>query len=157
MKQVTRSNQAIVTIEQHVANSGEIRGNNTFTYKLNDKAAKSKLLKAASRPPIDMEENSTSTNLIFSAGAWIHAVLPAIKYWSEVQDSKTCKIGDYTVQIGGIKESKEIKGKHINTQLVFFGDRDKVVCHMYNTTLLILVNGHGYKKLIEPFLKPFLT
>ena len=80
MKQVIGRNKEIVTIEQHLINSGETRGNTTFTYKLNDKAAKSKLLRAASRPPIDMEENSTSTNLVFSAGAWIHAVLPALRY-----------------------------------------------------------------------------
>ena len=36
-------------------------------------------------------------------------------------------------------------------------DREKVVCHFYNTTQLILVNGHGYKKFIDVFLKPFFT
>ena len=28
---------------------------------------------------------------------------------------------------------------------------------MYNTTQLILINGHGYQKFIDVFLKPFLT
>ena len=51
---------------------------------------------------------------------------------------------------------RRIKEKHVNTQVVFYADRDKVVCHMYNTTQLILVNGHGYKKFIDVFLKPFL-
>ena len=60
------------------------------------------------------------------------------------------------MKIGGVKSGKENKGKHVNTQVVFYADRDKVVCHMYNTTQLILVNGHGYKKFIDVFLKPFL-
>ena len=115
--------------------------------------AKAKLLKAARRQPIEIEENSTSSNLVFSAGAWIHAVLPSVRYWNEVKESKTCKIGDYEVEIGGIKENKETQGKHVNTQIVFLANRNKVVCHMYNTTQLILINGHGYKTFIDVFLK----
>ena len=30
-----------------------------------------------------------------------------------------------------------------------------VVCHLYNTTQRILVNGQGYENLIKIFLKPF--
>ena len=156
MKFLTSNNAEIISIEDHVKNSEMVK-ENVFNYKLNDKAAKNKLLKAANRPPIEIEENSTSTNMVFSAGAWVHAVLPATKYWGEVPDSKTCKIGDYTVQIGGVKESREMNGKRINTQIVFFAEREKIVCHMYNTTQLILINGHGYKKFIDIFLKPFLT
>ena len=62
---------------------------------------------------------------------------------------------DYAVKVGGVKQGKDNTGKHVNTQIVFFGDRDKIVCHLYNTTQLILINGHGYKKFIELFLKPF--
>ena len=43
----------------------------------------------------------------------------------------------------------------IDTQIIFYIDRDKVTCHCYNTTQLILVHGHGYKRLIDEFLKPF--
>jgi hypothetical protein len=82
--------------------------------------------------------------LIFSAGGWFHTVLPAVEYFKEVKGEETCKIGEYVVKIGGIKKGKEINGKHVNTQIVFFGDRDKIICHLYNTTQLILVNGHGY-------------
>ena len=64
-------------------------------------------------------------------------------------------IGDYTVKVGGVKLGKESSGKHVNTQIVFFADRHKIVCHFYNTTQLVLVNGLGYRKFIELFLKPF--
>ena len=158
MKAITINNDnEHQSIEQHVKNSELYKNVNTFDYKLNDKTAKAKLLKAAKRQPIDMEENSTSSNLVFSAGAWIHAVLPSVRYWSEVKESKTCRIGDYEVEIGGIKENKETQGKHVNTQIVFLANRNKIVCHMYNTTQLILINGHGYQKFIDVFLKPFLT
>ena len=40
-------------------------------------------------------------------------------------------------------------------QIIFYVDRDKIVCHLYNTTQRILVNGHGYQRFIEIFLIPF--
>ena len=59
------------------------------------------------------------------------------------------------IQIADIKTGKDASGKHIDTQIIFYIDRDKVTCHCYNTTQLILVNGHGYRRLIDEFLKPF--
>ena len=127
-----------------------------FEYVLSDKAAKGKLIKAAKRTtPFIVEENTSSSNLVFSAGAWQNAVGPAVKYWNQVEGDKTCKIGEYEVTIGGIKAGLEKSGKQVDSQIVFFADRSKVVCHMYNTTCLILVNGQGYKKLIDMFLAPF--
>ena len=151
-------NKEIVTFEEHVRSSDIHKGSNPctkFDYQLNDKATKSKLLKAAKRVPLEIEEYSTSSTLSFCAGSWFHDVLPSAEYWKEVKGDKTCKIGDYEIKIGGIKPGKEINGKTVNTQVVFFADRDKVVCHLYNTTQKILVNGHGYKKFIDLFLKPY--
>ena len=155
----TDRNEEIVTIDDNIRNSEEVSklsdNPRTFEYNLKDKGAKSKLTKAAKRlEPFTIEENSTSSNLVFSGGAWQYAVLPSLQYWKE---NKTCKIGDYTVKIGGIKGGIDKSGKHIDTQVVFFADREKVVCHLYNTTCLILVNGHGYRKLIEMFLAPFFS
>ena len=48
-----------------------------------------------------------------------------------------------------------MKGNIIDSQIVFFIDGYKVTCHFYNTTQKILVNGHGYKKIVDIFLKPF--
>ena len=58
-------NDDIITIEEYVKNSEVSKNMNStinFDYQLNDKASKSKLLKAAKRSPIETEENSTSTN-----------------------------------------------------------------------------------------------
>ena len=43
---------------------------------------------------------------------------------------------------------------HVVSKVVFYLDRDKVVCHLYNTTQRIMVNGRGYEKLTDMFLKP---
>ena len=89
MKSINASTcDEIVTIEDHVKNSEVLKNMNssiTFDYELRDKAAKTKLVKAAKRTPIEMEENSTSTNLTFSPGSWYNVVQPSIKYWNESQ------------------------------------------------------------------------
>ena len=46
-------------------------------------------------------------------------------------------------------------GKHIDHQIVFFANENKVVCHFYNTTQKILVNGNGYINFVNLFLKPY--
>ena len=54
-----------------------------FEYTLNDKATKAKVMKAAKRTPhIKQEENSTSSNLVFSAGAWQCVVFPTVEFWN---------------------------------------------------------------------------
>ena len=63
-----------------------------FEYELNDKVATPKLFKAAKRMPIEIEENSTSSNIIFSAGAWFHVVQPSASYWNDDKGEKTCKV-----------------------------------------------------------------
>ena len=127
-----------------------------FDYKLNDKNAKSKLLKAAKRIPFEIVKNTGSMNLVFNVGSWNNIVLPSIRYWNQVKGEQTCKVGGSTVRIASVKTGMETGGKHVDTQIVFFIDRDKVTCHFYNTTLLILVNGHGHKSLVEEFLVPYL-
>ena len=56
-----------VTIEEQVRGSELFNNSITFDYMLNDKAAKSKILKGAKRLPLEVQENSSSTTLIFSA------------------------------------------------------------------------------------------
>ena len=132
-----------------------MEGKRHFEFKLNDKAAKSKLIKGAKRKHFDVVANSSSTNLVFSLGAWFHVVLPNTQYWNQVKEEKTCRVGNMVVKIADIETRKEATGKHIDTVIVFFASGRKVVCHLYNTTQLILVNGHGYANLVNNFLKPF--
>ena len=151
----TAMNNEFVTIDDQIKGSDYHNDSVTFDYELNDKAAKAKLVKGSKRIPFEVEENLTSITMIFSVGAWLTAVLPAARYWNEIKSDKTCKVGDISVRVGGIKAGKDANGMHVVSQVVFYADRDKVICHLYNTTQKILVNGHGYKRLVELFLKPF--
>ena len=131
------------------------RNRRTFEYNLNDKAAQAKLVKGAKRDTFEIVVNKTSCNLIFNVGAWHLVVSPSVQYLGHLKEGESCKIDTDEVKVVGVKTGKDTAGKHIDTQVIFFLNRQKVVCHYYNTTQLILVNGHGYEKLIDIFLKPF--
>ena len=146
----------LTSLENVVKDSGILKlPTKAFEYNLNEKAATTKLIKGAKIPPFDLVFNSSSCNLIFNLGPWHTVVLPSIKYWSDVMGSKLCNIGDINIKIADVKTGKDVSGKHIDTQIIVFINRDKVVLHCYNTTQLILVNGHGYSRLVEVFLKPY--
>ena len=149
------ANKNGVTIEDLVNDSDVFKDSITFDYKLNDKAAKAKIVKGAKRIAFEIQENSTSTTLVFSSGSWQVAALPAANYWNQVKCDLTCKVGEITIKVGGVKSGKDVSGNNVVNQVVFYVDRNKVVCHMYNTTQRILVNGHGYQLFVEAFLKPF--
>ena len=150
-------NNGILTIDEHIKQSEpyKLKGERIFQYDLNDKATKAKLVKGSKRVPFLVEENSSSCTLIFSSGSWIYTVRPSVGYWEEIKGDQTCQVGDSNIKIGGIKTGKDLKGNIIDSQIVFFIDGYKVTCHFYNTTQKILVNGHGYKKIVDIFLKPF--
>ena len=122
-----------MNIYDQVKNSVYHNDSVTFNYELRDKGAKSKLVKGSKRVPFEVENNQQSTTLLFSVGAWLTSVLPAVRYWNEMED-KTCKVGDIEIRIGGITSGKDTNGMHIVSQVVFLVERDKVVCHFYNTT-----------------------
>ena len=95
------NNDEVITVDDHVKKSENLKNpasSINFDYKLSDKADKTKLLTASKRTPIEEEENSTSTNLVFIAGAWYHVVLPSIQYWNEVGDN-SCKVGEYEIKV----------------------------------------------------------
>ena len=118
------------SIEEVVNDSETMRipeGRRNFQYNMNDKAAKAKLIKGAKREAFDIVRNQTSCNLIFSTGSWNHLVLPTIQYWTGVNGNKTCKIQDMEIRIVRVKSGRDIIGKHIDTQVIFFINREKAV------------------------------
>ena len=125
-------------------------------YKLNDKAAKAKLVKGANRSPFDVVKKSLSSILEFSLGAWNFVVLPSVRYRHQVsEEDKTCKVASMEIKILSVELGREAGGKYIDTKVVFSANSDKIVAHLYNTTQHILVNGQGYEQFIQIFLKPF--
>ena len=148
----------VISVEELVKESELILTSDTgrkFEFKLDEKAAKGKLIKGAKRVPFEVVKNSSSSNLDFCLGSWNNVVQPSMRYWSDVKGIKSCKIDDMVIRIADLKSGKDIGGNHIDSQIVFFANRDKIVLHCYNTTQRILVNGHGYSKFIEMFLIPY--
>ena len=124
-------------------------------YNLNDKTAKSKLLKSAKRSPLELTDNKSSSNLTFSVGAWNHVVLPSVRYWNSVKGEKSCIADKVEISIASVDMGRDAGGLHVDTKVVFYANRSKIVCHFYNTTQRILINGHGYEMLVKTFLKPY--
>ena len=87
----------------------------TFEYNLDDKAGKSKLLKGAKRVPFEIIDNSTSSTLVFSNGAWNHVVLPSMRYWNTIKGEKLCTVGPMVVKVASVNVGEEAGGKHIDT------------------------------------------
>ena len=117
------------SIDEIVKNSELINHNagpRQFEYNLNDKNAKAKLLKGAKRPPFELIQNKGSINLIFNLGSWSHVVQPSILYWKSSQGDMTCKIGLSTVKILSVKMGTEANGKHVDTQIVFLINRERL-------------------------------
>ena len=55
-----------------------------FKYELNEKKAKTKLLKGAMKPKhMDIEVKSTCVNMRFDGGSFKEVVLPLLSFWSE--------------------------------------------------------------------------
>ena len=121
----------IVTIEDQVRSSVYDDDSISFDYELNDKAAKNKLVKGSKRIPFEVEKHSASSNLIFSVGAWLTAVLPAVRYWKDIKGDKSCKVGEKIIKVNGIKSGNDVNGMCVVNQV---SNRDKVVFHLYNTT-----------------------
>ena len=103
-------NKDIVSIQEHIKNVDLLKpleGERIFEYELSEKDTKSKLTKGAKREPVVLEENSTSSNIRFSVGAWINVVLLSVRYWSEVKGDQTCIVGDHIIK--SVEQSKERK------------------------------------------------
>ena len=72
IKMKVLNSENTVSIVEYVKNSEVSKNTNSpriFDYYLNDKTSKAKILKSAKRNPMETEENSSSTNIVFSAGA----------------------------------------------------------------------------------------
>ena len=95
-----------------------------FGYNLNDKAIKAKLVKGAKREALQIVNNTSSSNLVFNLGAWYNVVLPTVKYWNQVKSDLICKIGSVDVTIASVELGKDTAGKHVDTQVVFYANRD---------------------------------
>ena len=113
-------------------------------------------MRGAKRSLFEIVKKPSSSNLDFSLGAWNYVVLPTIGYWCKVkEEDRTCKVDSVMIKIVNVDLGKEAGGKHVDTKVVFNANGEKVVCHLYNTTQRIMVNGQGYENFIQIFLQPY--
>ena len=125
----SKSSDDLVAIDDYIQDSMCFTNERKFEYKLNEKSLKKKLKDSTKRVPMEIEENSTSSNLVFSLGAWYSTVLPSINYWNEIRGDKVCRIDDYTIKIIGFKGGADKAKSSVDTQIVFHADTDKITCH----------------------------
>ena len=78
----------------------------TFDYNLKDKVAKSKFVKGAKRVPLEIVDNTSSSNLVFSLGAWNNIVLPSVEYWSTLKGDESCKVGDANIKVSDVTRER---------------------------------------------------
>ena len=134
--------------------ANEDRIERQFEYVVNDRALKTKFSKGAKRPSIEIVQNSNSCNMIFNLGAWNCTVIPVLKHWNNMKGT-SIDINQTVINVTEVKTGTDLTGKSIDTQVIFYMNNEKVVLHCYNTTQLILINGVGYLKFLELFLRPF--
>ena len=139
---------------QHVIQSGL---NRKFSYKLNQKNAKKKLLQGASKNPYVKEQKSTCVVLTFNDGSYFYSVLPLIEDWKMRKASGENIVGDnHEIRVTEVKSGKEEGGMCVDVLLKFEINNSKVAVHCYNTKQKMLVNGSGYSRFVEKYLEPHL-
>ena len=84
----SKSDSQIITMKNYVTDSMDYKNTRNFEYRLNEKSAKSKLIKSAKRVPFEIEENSTSSTMLFCLGSWYGIVFPSISFWNEIRGEK---------------------------------------------------------------------
>ena len=92
----------------------------SFEYNMGDKSAKAKLVKSGKRKPFEIIENSTSSTLVFSAGAWNQVAQPSVKYFNSIKGDKTCNNGQIIVKVASVTAGEDAGKNHIDTLVVFF-------------------------------------
>ena len=126
-----------------------------FNFELTDKKAKSNLLKSAGRRHLEIEPKQKSTNLKFSAGAYILVAKPMITKFQEMfRDNTTILKNNMEIQVEDFRDGMDLNEKHVDTKIVLCVNKKKVVIHGYNSTQNIKVDGSVYSHFIEHFLAP---
>ena len=85
----------MTSVENFVKDSELVKAKDTvraFDYKLDEKAAKGKLIKGAKRGSFEIVKNSSSCNLVFNLGSWYHVVKPSPNIGMIIKESKPAQM-----------------------------------------------------------------
>ena len=123
-----------------------------FNYEMTDQKAKSNFIRGASREALEVLEKQKCNMLIFSVGAYLEVVMPAVKKWTNALGNII--IND-NVMIEKVTAGYDENNKHFQTIIKFRFNKEVVTVTCYNTTQKIKVEGRGYLDLANNFLEPF--
>ena len=144
----------ITVVEKLSADCVNPTNGRKLNYQITDKTAKANLLKAANRNCFEIESKQKSTNLRFSAGSYLHVVMPVVKIWeSKFKNDEVIKEGDLSIKVEEFDNGMELNAKHVDSKIVFSVNGEKAVLHCYNSTQNLMVNGKMYTELIEKYLQ----
>ena len=113
MKQVCNSELSVVNVSRdETEEEGRV-----FSYSLNKKKAKAKLLKGAKRMnSLEVEVKDGCVNLRFCAGSFYEIVLPLVKFGH----NETVQINGTEVKIAEVHAGLEKSDNHVDTKLIVF-------------------------------------
>ena len=153
MKQVCNSELSVVNVKRDIIeDEGRV-----FTYTLNKKRAKAKLLKGAKRTKnMDIEIRDGCVNMRFCNGSFYEIVLPLVKLWSK-KVNETVYIDETEVDIAEVHAGLEKSDKHVDTKLIVFANGNRLVLHAYNGTQNLMVQGKNYENFVKNCLQPFFV
>ena len=134
-----------------------VRKPRTFSYELNEKKAKTKLLKGALKPKnMDIEIKSTCVNMRFDDGSFKEVVLPLLRRWNMKVEESFDFMGA-TVRIIESDAGEDNIKNHIDTKMVVMFDTHRIVLHGYNGTQNLMVQGKEFEKVALDYLKPYFS
>ena len=135
----------------------ELSSGRRFQFELTDKKAKANLIKSAIRKPYEVEQKQRSTNLRFSAGAFLLIAKPFMKeLQSKFESRKPLVAVDTEIVVEEFRDGIELNNKHFDTKLVLSVNKKKVVIHCYNSTQNMKIDGSNYNYFVQSFLLPLV-
>ena len=141
----------------HPTTEVEHKDGREFSYVLNTKRTKAKLLKGAKRANnLEIERKTGCVNFLFSDGSYHEVVLPMLRVWhKKLEEGIT--VNDFEIKV--IESDQGIDGSenHVDTKLVIIVNSNRIVLHAYNSKQKLMVQGQGYEDFsfncLEPLFK----
>ena len=116
--------------------------------------AKSKLLKGAKKPNLDVEVKDGCVNLRFCDGSFHEIILPLLNLWQQ-RTNEVFKIDEVELKVIEVIKGTENTKKHVDTKLILMVNDDRLVVHVYNGTHNMMIQGKNYDKVALSCLEPF--
>ena len=148
-----------IDLKSHMMNELVLgkRNGRTFKYELNERRAKSKLLKGAKRTNhLDIEIKTGCVNMRFSDGSYHDVLLPVLREWQGLSN-KPFMLEDIEVKVDEVESGIENSEKIMDTKLIVFANNDRLVLHAYNGTQNLMVQGKNFENFAVKYLKPLFN